>query len=415
MCSCLSNLFSLPPEQPVASGGTTGCEFTTNYYSGDGALIAFDENQCTRSITFNGQANICGVDSTYLDSSFVDTVARTETLTMGSYSGSTAFGAAYAASSDFIVAGADGIWGMSRPNPNWVFLQNGPLGTLFNAGMPKQFAMCMSSTGGDLHLGGYDSSYADGTISWFTFDAGASHYNLPLTAISVGSSAVSGSSGSVIFDSGSTFSLLPTSVYNGLVSAIESACPACSTAVFTSNSYQSVNPADYPTITLSFTAISGSTVTYSLTGAQYLWANPSNANQYTAGFEDSGSSTTWLFGQSFMRNWYTIFDVAYGVVGIGNLASGKCTAALTPTGDLVTLSPSTTKPPTSTGGLSPHANAPAPRAPIAATPDTAPGTVPTTGGGNPSNVDEPNAAPQQSAAVFSSVLVVLLATLFFFY
>lgn len=382
--------------------------------------MAYDGNQCSSSITFSGSSGRCGTGSEYLDGSYIHCVARTDTLVMGAYSAATAFGAAYSSSDDFIVPGTDGIWGMGRPNPRFVFLQNGPLGTLFNAGMPKQFAMCMTATGGDLHLGGYDSTYASGTISWFTFDPEASHYNLPMTQIAVGSSAIASSSASVIFDSGSTFGIIPDTVFNAIVSAVEDECPTCNTAVFTSPSYQTVVPATYPTITLSFTDVTGATITFSLTGSQYLWANPNNGAQYTAGFGPSGDDETWLFGQSFMRNWYTIFDVGYGVVGIGNLANGKCTASLTPTAPLSTLTPASTKPPTSSGGITQKPDSPATRPPIAATPATAPSspTPPIAPGVTPppTPVTAPvDATPSSASTLALSSVLVILALVAFFY
>ena len=402
--------------QPTAGGGTTGCQFTTNFYNNNGTIVTTSDYTCPNRISLDGGLSFtgCGMSETYIDGSYVGALARTDSLTMGPYSGPTIFGAAFNASSDFIAAGADGIWGMMRPAKAVGFLSGqGPLTTLFNAGMPKQFAMCMSATGGDLHLGGYDRTYASGAISWFTYDPDFSAYTLFLSGVGVGDSRVAEPHGSVVIDSGSTFTLFPLGLYTALVDKIKNVCPECNADVFDTNAYQTVNPADYPSITVSLAldTTTNANTTYTLTGAQYLLANPSNPNQYTSGFVVSSGSTSFVFGQSFLRNWYTIFDIAYGAIGIGNLAPGKCTAALAPTGERTTLSPSSTQPPPTTVVLAPQANAPAPRGPAAPAPTTGGGGSPAAGATPP---PPSSAAPQQSPAVFSSVLVVvLLAALFF--
>lgn len=374
--------------------------------------MAYESAQCTSSITYGGQTGRCGVKATYLDGSSISAVARSESLRVGSYTGTTTFGSATNASAGFIVAGTDGIWGMTRPNPGWVMLQNGPLTTLFDAGMNKTFAMCLSSTGGALHLGGYDSTYASGGLKWYKFDPKSYHYDITLTRITVGTTAISNSGGALTIDSGSTQTRVPEAIYNAMIEAIGSQCTSCNMNVFFSSYYIAVDPSSYPTIHLTLTDITGTSNTITLTGAQYLMANPSSSTQYTTGFYTTSGNTDWIIGQTFMRNWYTVFDIAYGVVGIGSLASGKCTAVLSPpVGSLSTLTPSTVKPPTSTGGLTPIKDSPAPRAPISATPDTAP-NAPKLAPGTPTRVPTSSAPQKDSLIALLVVSFLLFAALF---
>lgn len=383
--------------------------------------MAFDPSQCSGAITYNGQSNRCAVISRYLDGSTTGTVATVDQLSMGSWSGSTTFGAAYTLSDDFLVPGTDGIWGMSRPNPGWIFLQNGPLNTLVAAGMPAQFAMCMTTSGGDLHLGGYDNSYASSGINWFRFNSSSSHYDISVSGWSVGSTNIANSAASVTVDSGSTLTHVPHAVYEAIRAAVQDQCPTCP------NVWDGVatvlTPNSFPSITLSLQDSAGTARTITLTGSQWLYSQNGN-NQYQAGFTDEFGDE-WIFGQSMMRNWYTVFDMGYGVVGIGNIASGKCTAALSPAAPLTSITPSTEKPPTSTGGLTPVANAPAPRAPLAATPNTqatpvsspstpsAPTSGPTGGGGSPTNTNEPNSASQLGLIAPLLIVVASLMAIIF--
>lgn len=363
-------------------------------------------------MTYGGQTGRCGIATTYLDGSSIASVARSENLRVGNYTGTTTFGAATNASAGFIVAGTDGIWGMTRPNPAWKMLQNGPLTTLFDAGMNKTFAMCLGTTGGALHLGGYDSSYASGGLKWYTFDPTSYHYDITLTRIAVGTTSISNSGGPLTIDSGSTQTRVPHAVYDSMLDAIARQCTSCNMNVFFSSYYITVDPGSYPTIHLTLTDITGTSNTISLTGAQYLMPNPTDGSQYTSGFYTTSKNTEWIIGQSFMRNWYTVFDIAYGVVGIGSLASGKCTAVLKPpVGSLSTLTPSTAKPPTSTGGLTPVKDSPASRPPITPTPDTAP-NPPRASPPSPSQTPTSDASKRDSTVPLISVSLLLFASIF---
>lgn len=334
--------------------------------------MTYDSLQCSSVLAVGGTEDVCGLSDTYADGATVSAVARFAPLHVGNYNGTTTFGAAYSASSDFIIAGADGIWGLRRPNPAYKFIQNSPLNALFDVGMAKVFAMCLSNTGGALHLGGYDSSFASGGLKWYTFNTSSADYQITSARMTVGTTTIPNSGGSIKFDTGSTMTLVPESVFSSLLDAIASQCSSCNMNVFFSPYYISVATTAYPSITISFADISGTTNTYTLTGAEYLSPNPATSGSYTSGFYTTAGNTEWVFGQSFMRNFYTVFDISYGVLGIGKLAGGKCTSTLSPIGSTSTLSPAAPKPPTSTGGLTSGVDAPSPRAPIAPTPDTVP-------------------------------------------
>jgi hypothetical protein len=324
---------------------------------------------------------------------------------------------AYNTSTGFILTGTDGIWGLGRYLPDdWIGVP-GPFHAATQAGLPPQFATCFHENGGELHLGGFDLSFSSHGISWYNWDASASHYEVPLTQITVNGNTVgyTASSGKPIFDTGSTVSYIPSTVFNNMLTQVTTYCSSCQTDIFTSGVYRTLNPDDYPNITLSFTDTSSNVVQYELSARQYLVPHPDDSNQWAGGFtEDTSPTPRWLFGVSFMKNWYTIFDVGNNRLGLGDIDSAKCSAELPPVAPLTEITPGTVKPPASSGGLTPFAGSPVSSPPVippTSTPTGAPSSSPDPAAATP---DSPSGSATSSASIslFLLGLLALFALLF---
>jgi len=394
------------------AGSSSKCQYTTNIFPYQGASSMFDYtyNQCgnNNQITYDGKTNACALRALYADGTHIYGVGVTTTSTFGPYGGDCKIGMGYEASNDFLLAGTDGIWGMTRPNPDYIGV-TGPLAAAISNGMPATFAMCLKwRGGGELHLGGYDTNYATSSIQWLLYDTTEAHYVVPMSSISVGSTAISGTSNlKVILDSGSTVAYFPAAVHNSIISAINSACPTCPTSIFDSSSpAATTDPAIWPTITLVFSTGSG-TASFALTGAHYLL--PASNGQYFGGFYSS-SGTDALFGGSMLRNWYTIFDIANNRIGLGPVDIARCTNSLGPAAPLITMTPSTTIPPNPPFAFQSVPDNTAPHPPSGSptsNPTSAPTVVPN--GGQPSQtvpVPSNDASAQVALGPFAIVLSV---------
>lgn len=303
-------------------------------------------------------------------------VARNDSLEIGPYNTTTTFVSAIVMSENLIVPGSDGVWGLARPNPNSLFLQNGPLASLFAAGMPKLFSLCLTAYAGELHLGGYNSAYASTEMMWLSLNLNQAQYVVSVASVQTGSTTVPNSGGLAVFHTGITFSLFPTAVHDAIVSYIQTQCPDCPN-VF--GSYAATNPDIFPSFSIAFTDVSGASKSLTFTGRDYLYQHPTNPSLWVAAFTSSNSPIT--LGQILLRNLYAVFDLRYGVLGLARLANGKCSAPVAaPLTPLTTISPSGVKPPVSTGGITevPNSNFPLPPAiPTPAEP-SAPTSTPTT-------------------------------------
>ena len=338
--------------------------------------MSYDSQQCSASITFEGVSDACQVSSTYLDATAIAGVARNDTLILGTYTVSTTFAAATTMVQDFMIPGMDGVWGLIRPNPSVRQLQNGPLGALFSAGLPKNFSLCLTTNTGELHLGGYDDSYAGSAISWLPLDLNSVQYAVQLSGVQFDSSTIAQSSAPAYFSSGMTFSYFPKPVYDSLVASIRAYCPSCPN-VFGA-AFVNANPDLFPSFTLTFVDATGASVPYTFAPRDWLMGRPSTS-QYVAGFMSSDDEH-YIIGASMMNHWYTIFDIHNGVLGLSTLQSGKCTAA-------------------SAAPIAPLGTVPvAPIAPVApvATPSAAPSSE---GPSSPSSPSTPSSSPNASEPI----------------
>ena len=344
--------------------------------------MSYDSQQCSANITYEDVSDACQVSIMYFDGTAVTGVARNDTIVLGPYTASTTFAAATTMTNDFMVAGMDGVWGMIRPNPTVRQLQNGPLGTLFSAGLPQNFSLCFTTNTGELHLGGYDDSYAGSAISWLPLDLNSAQYAVQLAGVQFDSTTIAQSSAPAYFSSGAIFSTFPRPVYNSLVTAIRDRCVSCPN-VFGTYYVSLIEPNLFPSFTITFTDSTGASVPYTLSPVEWLLQNPNNPSQYIAGFQ-AFDEDHYLIGQLLMRSWYSVFDIHNGVLGLSKLQSGKCTAASAAPITPLSIVPVTPIAPT-------------------AVPVATPSSEPTEGPFSPSEPFMPSSAPNASEPVVEPI------------
>jgi len=177
------------------------------------------------------------------------------------------------------------------------------------------FSVYLDSTPGDskstLILGGIDSRFYTGTMQYVSIlpyqgTADYLYYTIQLNAITILGTEVSGCSNAnpcfPIVDTGSSAMVVPTTVFNNInaqIGTINSNCAGI---------------ANMPTLTISLVG-----VTLTLPPSTYVVQTSPGFCQ--TGFQDSGDATTWIFGDTVIRQYYTVFDRAQTRIGFATLAT----------------------------------------------------------------------------------------------
>ncbi|KAG9270763.1 hypothetical protein AMEX_G15749 [Astyanax mexicanus] len=174
------------------------------------------------------------------------------------------------------------------------------------------FSVYLSSDdeqGSMLFLGEADSSYYTGSIYWIPLTS-ESYYQVTLDSVTVNGEVVGCSGGcQAIIDTGTSLIVGP------------------STAISNLNAYLGAQQDQYGDYVVSCSDISSiPSVTFTLNG--YAFAIPASSfvtqgySSCTTGFSggDFGSSFSWILGDVFIRNWYTIFNKGDSTVGLAQLS-----------------------------------------------------------------------------------------------
>jgi len=167
-----------------------------------------------------------------------------------------------------------------------------------------------------LIVGGTDPSYYQGEIQYvpvILYENSLVYYTVQLDGITVNGQEVTGCGVSnpcnAIIDTGTSFIVGPTSEANNLIAAIGTVNANC----------QGV--ANLPTLSINFNG-----VTFTLPPSKYVL---SINNQCQLGIS-SANSNLWIFGDTFIRNYYTIFDKGNQQVGFAQLATNPPASHATP-------------------------------------------------------------------------------------
>ena len=173
---------------------------------------------------------------------------------------------------------------------------------------PKIFAICLSHEGGHMTVGETNRKFHRKDIVWTDMIIG-NYYGLKLDKISVDNENAGSSFGSVIVDSGTTFTYLPPAIYRSIKSAIAGKCAAgvyrCARKI-DDNCWTDAD--DFPSINFHLPA--SHTVRWQAKhGYLYL-----KGGHWCYAFEDALALET-VLGASFMIGLDVIFDVGNSKIG----------------------------------------------------------------------------------------------------
>lgn len=168
-------------------------------------------------------------------------------------------------------------------------------------------------------VGGYNSSYHIGPLAYVRLNTAAGFYGVPLTAMSVGGTVVSGMFGTTMIDSGTTYVYMASAMYKGLRSAIESYCRQnhnCGSK----NAGTCWTVPDKALIIFPIVNVMFGKVKTVWKPSAYLYRKGTTSKMCYA-FQDDGPRANTVLGAAWMLEHEVIFDMAQTRVGI---ADAKC-------------------------------------------------------------------------------------------
>ncbi|KAJ6554591.1 acid protease [Mycena capillaripes] len=265
-----------------------------------------------RSSTVKRKAGIFNIQ--YGDGSTVSGPIMTDTVTVaGVRATNQYFSPVTTLSSSFAGASDDGILGLAFPaisnlhqNP---FFNTAVAAHTVRAG---RFAFYLAATNSELFLGGVNANKFRGDIESHPIDTSTGFWQIPGASVKVGPSAAV-SNFETIIDSGTTIMYGPPAA----VQAVYAKVPG--SALFDSvNGFYSFPCNAPPQISFNWGGrdwtISSANINLGLT------ADGSSLCVGALAGQDIGLGNTWLLGDSFMKNVYTVFDVEQKAVGFASLA-----------------------------------------------------------------------------------------------
>lgn len=264
--------------------------------------------------------------ATYGDGTKVYGAVTMDTLKIGSYSATAPIAVSYLQSQEYGQSTStstymDGLWGMAYNGFNGG--QPTVMDALVSAGMPNVFAICLSDTGGYLTLGGINTAYHTGSVSYTPITL-ESYYVMRINSVAVGSSTLSsGFPLLTILDSGTTYTYVPQALYNDMATALINA--GMSRNYFGAGATCVVpGLTTPPDLVFTLPQVGGGTFTLTFGFSQYTspcGSLPSYGRRF--GFL-VGDDDMAILGDTFMRPWNNVFDRANKQLGFATVSS-SCT------------------------------------------------------------------------------------------
>eukprot|EP01112_Ceratiomyxa_fruticulosa_P007728 TRINITY_DN2001_c0_g1_i1.p1 TRINITY_DN2001_c0_g1~~TRINITY_DN2001_c0_g1_i1.p1 ORF type:complete len:466 (+),score=73.35 TRINITY_DN2001_c0_g1_i1:303-1700(+) len=321
-----STLLAVPDSSCTTCGNTPDPYLT----SPQSDVLTCSDSRCS-SLQQCQNFDSCGFKVSYIDGSSIQGNLVSETVSLGGFTTTALVGAVTQSTSKFEAPVADGIIGFAYNNQD---LTCAPtcVPPLFDSlvqtnNLDDIFAIYLDySGGGSLTLGGIDSSLFRGNI-FYTNVINRSYYIVNLNSLLVGgTSVVSGSSsfGAAIIDSGTSLTILPVSVYNSFKEYFQrhySSLPLVTgqdTIWDGSNNCfvdQSIT-LQYPNIEFVFDG-----VTVSMPPQNYFVQTIATDNVtpiWCLGLAPGTDNSQTIFGDTFMRGLYIIFDREQNRIGFAN-------------------------------------------------------------------------------------------------
>jgi len=176
-----------------------------------------------------------------------------------------------------------------------------------NTSMLPIFSVYLDSTSGDsqseIVFGGVDPRYDAGDLQYVPVTQ-QGYWQINLAGVTVNGNDVSGCGGScvAIVDTGTSLIVGPSGI-NGLIQAIGTVDPQCG----------NINSLPIITFTL---GSSSNPVNLKLPPSVYVI---NEGGQCQLGIQESDGIPLWILGDTFIRNYYTLFDRANNQVGFADL------------------------------------------------------------------------------------------------
>jgi len=247
------------------------------------------------------------------------------------------FGAITDQSGGFQVHGVDGIMGLAFGGdqlscvPNCASLVMDSIVQRYN--IPNVFSIALqpiqnnsiyNAVGGSLTIGGIDTAFLGGSTVYYTDVISTPYYKVLLGDISVGSTylgARASDFGSVIVDSGTTYTLLPPAVFNMLKNVMQTQnCHLTyvggPTSIFTNSTCVNSTKIDlsqFPDFTFHLSGVK-----IIMKPRQYLLELDTSKGSVNCLSVISGVSGKTVLGDSFMMGYYIVFDRDNKRVGFAN-------------------------------------------------------------------------------------------------
>lgn len=311
-----------------------------------------DEVECKEDVCKSCNGG-CSYHTIYQDGSGVHAKVRRVNMTLGDVSTKSAVGMVYRSSPSFRYdAGTqtDGLLGISFSKGYRTIMDD----MISKSGSADTFALQLGPKGGALSIGGYNPNYFEGNISWTKMLGNGIWYETPLPSIKVGNMWVSYNSptskAKSVIDSGTTHLLVPSAVLQQIVAYVKAAVSSATDSPPKSFSgpfkgsffdhmtcHDDVDLAMLPPIFFTFEPKTASDGKFTLTlqPHQYVYALRSSDGRpcYSFGFAE-GPSSIFIFGDTFMTSYYTIFDRQNRRIGF---AESTNLSEVVPTSEPVTL------------------------------------------------------------------------------
>jgi len=186
------------------------------------------------------------------------------------------------------------------------------LGWLKNSSLKPIFSFYLDSSNGDARseivFGGVDPRYDAGDLQYIPVTS-QQYWQINLASIYVGSTNSSDASGcggscSAIVDTGTSLIVGPSGINNVINSIGFTDCSSISS---------------YPTLTFILGDPNNNPVKLVLPPSVYVLNLPANEGGCQLGIQESDGLPFWILGDTFIRNYYTLFDRGNNQVGFANL------------------------------------------------------------------------------------------------
>jgi len=217
----------------------------------------------------------------------------------------------------------DGVMGFTAGGTSNVFSQ------LVKAGLAENvWAMCMyegTTSNGTLTIGGVDERLSEGPVQYVP-DAGLFFHSVKVSELKLGNVSVPVGK-TAILDTGTNILLLPAKVFQAAQTSMCSDTSLSHCQTLWQNTCVELSDAEvdaYPPLTMELDGVS-----LEMTSRDYLLIGSplaSSAGQYCLGIRDGGSAggSGFLIGDTTMRNYYLVFDLAQKRIGWGKVSKDNC-------------------------------------------------------------------------------------------